>query len=116
MLTADDKQSFIREKAAEHRSDSNEKIWWSLHAVKKLRQDKLRKQEVEMAFKSCFVIEDYGVVEGRPLPSCLVLGFIADEPIHAVLAIDKDFDRIFIITIYRPSRERWQDDWRNRKS
>ena len=57
-----------------------------------------------------------GSVEGRPLPSCLVLGFIADEPIHAVLAIDKDFDRIFIITIYRPSRERWQDDWRNRKN
>jgi hypothetical protein len=50
------------------------------------------------------------------LPGCLILGFIDSDPLHAVIAIDRDFDRIFVITVYKPSLERWENDWKTRKA
>jgi len=109
-----EKENFIRKKAQEHAPDSNEKIFWSLHAIGKLRRENLKKNDVEHALIKCIIIEDYAM-EGRPLPGCLVLGHIGRKPIHAVIAIDKDNDRIFVITVYKPSAERWEDGWKKRK-
>ncbi len=109
-----EKEWFIRQKANEHIPAFNEKILWSLHAVKKLRVESLRKIEVENSLKEGIIIEDYPM-EGRPLPDCLALGFIGAEPVHSVVAIDRDFDRILIVTVYRPSVERWENDWKTRK-
>lgn len=81
---------------------------------KKLRTEELRKSEIEYALKDCVLVEDYNVV-GRPLPDCLVLGFINDEPVHVVTVLDEDFDRILIVTVYKPSAERWEDGWKKRK-
>jgi len=109
-----EKEKFIRQKAVEHIPAINEKIYWSIHAVKKLRIEKLRKAEVENCLKRCIIIEDYPM-KGRPLPDCLALGFVNSDPIHSVIAIDRDFDRILIVTVYRPSAERWKNDWKTRK-
>jgi hypothetical protein len=109
-----EKENFIRIKAKEHEPEYNEKISWSLHAVKKLRIEGFRKKEIEDSIKKCIIIEDY-TMEGRPLPGCLVLGFIGSIPVHSVIAIDLDYDRIFIITVYKPSAERWENDWKTRK-
>jgi len=114
-MLIEEKENFIREKAKEHIPEINEKILWSLHAVKKLRIEGLRKKEVEDSLKECIIIEDY-TMEGRPLPGCLVLGFIGFIPVHSVIAIDRDFDRIFVITVYKPSSERWENDWKRRKT
>ncbi len=113
-MTIKEKEVFIRKKAKEHVTGLNEKISWSLHAVTKLRIEGFRKKDIEESLKKCIIVEDY-VMEGRPLPGCLVHGFVSAMPVHAVIAIDKDFDRIFIITVYKPSSERWEDDWKRRK-
>lgn len=113
-MIIEEKGQFVRQKAKEHIPETNEKISWSLHAVKKLRIECLRKKEIEDSLKECTIIEDY-VMEGRPLPGCLVLGFIGSIPVHSVIAIDRGFDRIFVITVYKPSPERWENDWRRRK-
>ena len=110
-----EKESFIRQRAKEHVPETNDKISWSLHAVKKLRIEGLRKKDVEDSLKNCIIIEDY-TMESRPLPGCLVLGFISSNPVHAVIAINRDFDMIFIITVYKPSLERWKNDWKTRKA
>jgi len=114
-MTREEKKRFIREKSHEHDIPANEKILWSLHAVKKLRAEALKKTLIEESLKACDLIEDYQT-EGRPLPDCLVLGFIGNEPVHIVVAIDADFDRILLVTVYRPSAERWGNDWKTRKS
>ncbi len=114
MISEEEKEQFIREKASEHVPIANEKILWSLHGVKKLRIERLRKTEVEIFLKKCIIIENYHE-KGRSLPDCLVLGFIGADPVHSVIAIDKDFDRILIVTVYRPSTERWEDGWKKRK-
>lgn len=113
-MTSEYKQKFIREKSKQHSIPDEEKILWSVHAVRKLRLEGLRKTAVETTLKTCDLIEDYQT-EGRPLPDCLVLGFIDSDPVHIVVAIDEEFDRILIVTVYRPLSERWEDDWKRRK-
>jgi hypothetical protein len=113
-MRAEDKIGFIREKATEHAPEGHEKILWSSHAVKKLRVEGLRKQDVEGCLKECTMVEDYAM-ERRPLPGCLVLGFVGEIPLHCVIAIDRDFDRMVIVTAYRPAKEKWDDDWQKRK-
>jgi hypothetical protein len=84
-----DKQNFIQEKAKQHSIPDDEKILWSIHAVRKLRIESLKKSAVETVMKTCELIEDYQT-EGRPLPDCLVLGFDDRKPIHIVVAIDEE--------------------------
>jgi hypothetical protein len=38
------------------------------------------------------------------------------EPLHAVLALDVINDRLFVVTVYKPSLEDWKNDWRTRKN
>jgi allantoicase len=64
--------------------------------------------------RECEIIEDYSM-KGRSLPGCLVLSFNASKPIHAVIAIDEAHDRIFIVTVYKPSSARWQNGWKTRR-
>jgi hypothetical protein len=113
-MNIEEKERFIRQKANEHVPVTKEKIYWSLHAVRKLRLEGLRKKSVENCLRQCVAIEDYPA-KTRTLQDCLVLGFVGSDPLHSVIAIDKDFDRILVITVYRPSTDRWENDWKKRK-
>jgi hypothetical protein len=110
------KEQFVRQKAIQNRLSSRaDRIYWSRHATAELVNDSLQRTDVEVALESASIIEDYPY-QHRPLPDCLVLAALGTgEPIHAVIAIDQESDKIFIVTVYRPSEERWQDDWRTRK-
>jgi hypothetical protein len=46
-MTKNEKEQFIRQKSTEHMPDSNEKIMWSVHAIKKLRTEGFRKAKIE---------------------------------------------------------------------
>lgn len=109
-----EKINFIRQTAQEHIPETNEKVLWSAHAIRKLILEGVRKVHVEESLKQCEMVEDY-LMDGRPLPGCLVLSFIGTIPPHSVVAVDIDFERIFIITIYKPSQNRWEHGWRKRK-
>lgn len=115
-MEAEAKQAFVREKARENERDAEgTKVMWSRHAVTELVADDLTRRQVERALQECELIEDYPVLH-RPLPDCLVLGWLTPgEPVHAVVAIDPERDRIFMVTVYKPSEEEWKDDWRTRK-
>jgi hypothetical protein len=110
------KQVFIRQKAQENFAQpSGQKVLWSRHAIAKLVIENLSRQEVELALTSSDIVEDYPV-QMRPLPDCLVLGWLIEgQPIHTVVAIDESNDRIFVVTVYRPDLRRWENDYRTRK-
>jgi hypothetical protein len=116
-MTVSDKQNYIRQKARENAHDpSGRKVLWSRHAVAALVDDGLLRTDVEAALQHGWVIEDYPPAR-RPLPDCLVFATLVDGcPIHAVVAIDESNDRIFIVTVYKPTGDRWEDDWQTRKS
>jgi len=115
-MDAEAKQSFIREKARQNEGDpEGVKVVWSRHAVTELVAEDLTRYQVERALQGCELVEDYPALH-RALPDCLVLGWLTRvEPLHAVVAIDLGRDRIFMVTVYRPSEEEWEDDWRTRK-
>jgi hypothetical protein len=73
------------------------------------------RERLEAALAQCEVIEDYEQVH-RSLPDCLVLVLLASgDPVHVVVAIDEENGRLFVVAVYRPSEERWQNDWRRRQ-
>ncbi|WP_343412426.1 DUF4258 domain-containing protein, partial [Candidatus Amarolinea dominans] len=111
-----EKQRMIQRIAYENQYDVlGERVLWSRHATAKLVDYSLRRADVETALARCLLIEDYLPLH-RPLPDCLVLGTLpSGSPFHAVIAIDEANRRIFVVTIYLPARERWQDDWQTRK-
>ena len=110
------KQTSIWRIAYENQSDSGgQKILWSRHGIAELVNEGWTRAELERGLLACEIIEDYQTLT-RPLPDCLVLGLLAHGVIfHAVVAIDAPNDRLFIVTVYWPSEEEWENDWRTRK-
>ena len=114
-MTPDGQAAFIHRVASENPASGGTKILWSTHAVQKLVSEGLGRLEVEAAIGRGELIESYPGSR-RGLPACLVLAFLAGGgPIHAVIGTDGPRDRILMITVYRPSEERWQNDWKTRK-
>jgi hypothetical protein len=116
IMTANEKQNFIRWKARQNQSDpEGTKILWSRHGIAKLIIEGWSRVEVENALQYCSIIEDYPTLH-RPLPDCLVLGWLMPgNPFHAVVAVDESNDCLFIVTVYKPLLEEWEDDWQTRK-
>jgi hypothetical protein len=115
-MTPEEKQSFICEIARQNRLDPEKsRILWSRHGIEELIHEDWARIEVEEALQDCIVIEDYPTLH-RLLPDCLVLGRLTSgEPLHVVVAVDANNNRLFIVTIYEPSNEEWEDDWKTRK-
>jgi hypothetical protein len=115
-MDAKAKESFIREKACQNEhSAMGAKVFWSRHAITEMVADDLDRRQIERALQTCEVIEDYPTLR-RPLPDCLVLGWLtSSKPLHAVVAVDIEQDRLFIVTVYLPNNKEWQNDWRTRK-
>ena len=91
-------------------------IVWSRHGIAELANENWTRRDVENGLKGGTVIDDYPTAH-RALPDCLVLGWLrSDEPFHAVVAIDEINDRLFMVTVYKPSSEEWEDDCKTRKS
>lgn len=110
------KQDAIWRIALESQSDlDGQKILWSRHGIAELVNEGWTRAELEHGLVTCEIIEDYPALT-RPLPDCLVMGLLTRGAVfHAVIAIDAPTDRLFIVTVYKPSVEEWENDWRTRK-
>jgi hypothetical protein len=111
------KQISVRQTVERNQSDpEGRSILWSRHAIVELVNENWSREDIEVGFLTCEVIEDYPAGP-RALPDCLILGTShSGEIFHAVLAIDSGNDRLLVVTVYKPTREEWQDDWRTRKT
>jgi Domain of unknown function (DUF4258) len=84
------------------------------HAVSQMNSPDrmISTQEVRAVIFRGMVIENYPEdVRGH---SCLMLGWgEGDRPLHVLCAPKPDY--LAIITVYLPSPEQWEPDWRTRK-
>jgi len=80
--------------------------------TEKLRQRRIKAEDIEQAIATGSVIEDYP--EDRRGPSCLLLGFAGKRPLHVVCGQLKT-DEVLIITEYEPDVAEWEGDWQTRK-
>lgn len=60
------------------------------------------------------IIENYP--DDTPYPSALVLGFARNRPVHVVVALDPSVPEAHIITVYEPSPDEFEPDWRTRRA
>jgi hypothetical protein len=89
-----------------------EGIKWSRHAQERADRRGIDREGMTATLADAELIEDYPEVSGRE-PDCLMLCWVEDEPIHAVVAILDD-ERILVVTVYKPDAEEWSDDFRER--
>ncbi len=88
---------------------------FSRHAEREREAEMIPVRELEEALMRCELIEDYP--DDLRGPSCLVLGFSGQRPIHAVCTLKSDPEELFLITLYDPSRrpDQWLDQYRLRR-
>jgi len=88
-------------------------IQFSGHAITRMFQRALSKNTIRRIIVEGEVVADYP--DDCPYPSCLLLGFCNDEPIHIVVAQDKESGKCFVVTAYKPDRDKWSEDFRSRR-
>ena len=84
-----------------------------LHAVERMLERGVSKEDVRHVIESGKVIEDYP--NDKPFPSCLVMGYVNQKPMHVVVATDKDTNRAIIVTVYEPDPSQWESGFERRK-
>ena len=91
---------------------NDEKIKWTLHALKRIRERGIKSSNVIDCIKNGRIIEEYP--DDRPFPSCLICGQMKDDYLHAVVSTDGA--EITIITAYIPDADEWENYYTTRKA
>lgn len=86
---------------------------FSGHAIKQMFQRRISRDAVKIVISTGEVIADYP--DDHPYPSCLMLGFSGDRPIHVVAAHDAETQTVYVITAYEPDVKLWQSDFKSRR-
>lgn len=103
----DDIQKLIRLYA------SSGKIRFKKHALIRSVERNITINEIEKVLNNCSVISEY--IDDKPLASYLVGGFTEENrPLHMVIAIDDKEEYIWIITVYEPDKNKWDESYTRR--
>ena len=85
---------------------------YRVHAIERMFQRDIDEYQVETVIEEGEIIESYE--EDKPYPSFLVLGRVEGIALHVVYAYDEQGDAI-VITAYKPSPLKWENDLKTRK-
>ena len=89
-------------------------IEYRVHATQRMFKRGLDEKDVTVLLARGTIIEDYH--DDFPFPSVLINGVSNDNrPLHAVVGIDADMHRLYLITIYEPDPEKWSDNFTRRR-
>lgn len=82
------------------------------HARKRMKIRRIKTDDILNCINSGAIIEDYP--NDYPFPSCLILGISTMlKELHVVVSIHDNV--IYVITVYYPDPEKWNDDFSKRK-
>ena len=84
------------------------------HAVKRMFERKISKDEVVEVLQHGERIEEYP--DDVPFPSGLWLGGAGGRAIHVVAALEKQKRTCYVITVYPPEPQFWEDGFRKRRA
>jgi hypothetical protein len=89
-------------------------LHFSRHAFERMFQRGINPDAVAQLVSSGDIIADYP--DDQPFPSTLILGFHGGQPVHAVVARDPLRGDCYLVTIYRPDPEIWDEAFKNRRA
>ena len=88
------------------------KTQYTGHAVKRMFERRLTEEDVAEVISSGEIIKEYP--DDKPYPSQILLGTINNEPIHVVVAFDKNSESCYVITVYKPDEVIWDIHFRKK--
>jgi len=89
------------------------KILFSNHAVKQMFQRSISVEDVKYVLQNGIIINEYP--DDRPYASKLLFAVTNERPLHLVCSENINENTIIIITVYEPSPDIWQKDYKTRK-
>jgi hypothetical protein len=89
-----------------------EKIVFSQHAITRMLQRDISKEEVQLVIEKNDVLEAYE--DDQPFPSWLILGSAFGRFLHVVIGRDYQSRVGYVITVYVPSLSKWKPGFRER--
>lgn len=89
------------------------KLVFRVHALRRMFERQITIDDVAAVLRSGQTIEDYP--DDKPYPSRLVLGWKGERPVHVVVADNLSENELIVGTVYQPSPELWENDFRRRK-
>jgi hypothetical protein len=92
----------------------NQSLLFRVHAVQRMFAREITVQKVRSVVERGEPIEDYSAEMMEP--SRLILGFQGRRPLHVVTSENHEANEITIVTAYLPSPERWDKDFKSRRS
>lgn len=88
-------------------------ISYRLHALQQMAARGISRADVQGVFAHGVEVER-AHRHGRPYPTRLLLGWSRDRPLHVLVAHAPEGTH-YVITVYEPSLEQWEPDYRTRK-
>jgi len=73
----------------------------------------LKKDSVVEAVRDGEIIQEY--LNDKPYPSYLLLAIANNEPMHIVVAYNKNKNEVYVVTVYCPDKNIWSNDYRQRR-
>ena len=89
------------------------RLIFRVHALQRMFERQISDEDVRHVLSTGEVIRSYP--DDTPYPSRLILGWCAARPIHVVAAETADENAVIIITVYEPSPDLWEADFKRRK-
>lgn len=86
---------------------------YSNHAVAQMFKRSIMSDEVEAGISNGEIIKNYP--DDKPYPSCLILYFTNQKPLHIVVSQDVHSGVCYGITTYIPDPVIWDSDFKNKK-
>jgi len=86
---------------------------WRKHSLARLEERNIRQDEVLEVILKGEIIEDYP--QNKPFPSCLLFKIVNNRPLHVVISVDKENRRLYIITCYIPTLDKFEPDYKTRR-
>lgn len=84
------------------------------HATIQRIERGIKTKEIKYALLNGEIIERNP--KDKPYPSCLVLGYLrSGDPLHVKCSKGTKEPKLRIVTVYEPSDEEWEKDYKTRK-
>lgn len=90
-----------------------DRLVFRVHAIQRMFQRGISEEDILRVLETGEVIQEYP--EDQPYPSRLVLGSRGSQPMHVVVADNRDDHEIVVITVYEPDPAQWEPNFRRKK-
>ena len=89
------------------------KFEWRKHTLIRLAERNISQDVIIEVIMKGEIVESYP--HNAPFPSCLILGWVEGKPYHVVVSFDEVSEMGYIITVYEPSLDKFESDFRTRR-